>query len=148
MCNKEEFGKTIDKSLAEELNQPEKFQFVIELQKCYNMCYEINTILSKHNYFLRVFELKNKFRRFTMKDKSKQKIVRQLSSCLIEKYSGITVISIEFQKKQRKMFKPIDIIYKPTKCIEIEPLCYFSDGISKTYSSLHSKGKKRNVKSA
>ena len=76
-----------------------------------------------------------------MKDKSKQKIVRQISSCLIEKYSGFTVISIEFQKKQRKMFKPIDIIYKPTKHIEIEPLCYFSDDISKAYSSLHLKGK-------
>ena len=34
-----------------------------------------------------------------MKDKSKQKIVTQLSSCLIEKYSGFTGISIEFKKK-------------------------------------------------
>ena len=33
------------------------------------------------------------------------------------------------------MFKPIDIIYKPTKRIEIEPLCYFSDDISKAYSN-------------
>ena len=150
MCNKEEFEKAIDKSLAEELNYPEKFQFIIELQIFYNMCYEFNTILSKRIYFLRVFELKNKFRQFTMKDKSKQKIVRQLSSCLIEKYSGFTVISTEFQKKkkkQRKMFKAIDIIYKPTKRIEIEPLCYFSDDISKAYSSLPSKRKKRNVKS-
>ena len=40
------------------------------------------------------------------------------------------------------MFKPIDLIYKSTKRIEIEPLCYFSDDISKAYSSLHSKGKK------
>ena len=47
-----------------------------------------------------------------------------------------------FKKKQRKKFKPIDIIYKPTKRIEIEPLCYFSDDISKAYSSLNSKGKK------
>ena len=86
------------------------------------MCYEINSILSKCNYFLRVFELKN---RFSMKDKSKQKIVRQLSSCLIEKYSGFRLISIEHEKKQRKLFKPIDIIYKPTKSIEIEPLCFF-----------------------
>ena len=39
------------------------------------------------------------------------------------------------------MFKPIDIIYKPTKRIEIEPTSYFSDDISKAYSSLHSKGK-------
>ena len=45
-------------------------------------------------------------------------------------------------KKQRKLFKPIDIIYKPTKPVEIEPLCYFSEDISKAYSSLHSKGKK------
>ena len=52
MCNKEEFEKTIDKSLVEELNHPEKFQFIVELQKFRNICYEINTILSKHNYFL------------------------------------------------------------------------------------------------
>ena len=106
------------------------------------MCYKINAILAKHNYFLRVFELKNNFRQFEMKDKNKREIVRQLSSCLIEKYSGFTIISIEYQKKQRKLFKLIDIIYKPTKHIEIEPLCYFSDGISKAYSSLHLKGKK------
>ena len=61
-----------------------------------------------------------------MKDKSKQKIVRQLLSCLIEKYSGFTVISTELQKKkQRKMFKSIDIIYKPTKRIEIEQILLF-----------------------
>ena len=107
-----------------------------------NLCYEINAILSKFGYFLRVFELKNRFCHLAMKDKTKQKIVRQLSSCLIEKYSGLTIISIEYQKKQRKLFKPIDIIYKPTKHIEIEPLCYFLEDISKAYSSLHSKEKK------
>ena len=69
--NTKEFEKSIDKSLLEEPNKTEKFQFIIELQKFHNMCYEINTILSKHNYFLRVFELKNQFRRFSMKDKSK-----------------------------------------------------------------------------
>ena len=45
------------------------------------------------------------------------------------------------RKKQRKLFKPIDIIYKPTKNIEIEPVCYFSTDIGKACSSLHSKGK-------
>ena len=52
------------------------------------------------------------------------------------------MISIPNQKKQRKLFKPIGIIYKPTKNIEIEPVCYFSDDIAKAYSSLHSKAKK------
>ena len=142
VCSKEDFEKVIDKNLIEQIDWPEKFKFIIELQTFLNMCYEINAILSKFGYFLRLFELKNKFRHLTMKDKTKQKIVRQLSSCLIEKYSGFTIISIEYQKKQRKLFKPIDIIYKPTKHIEIEPLCYFSEDISKAYSSLHSKGKK------
>ena len=41
------------------------------------------------------------------------------------------------------MFKSIDIIYKPTKSIKIELLCFFPDDISKAYSSLYSKGNKR-----
>ena len=135
-CDKKEFEKSIDKSLIEKLIY--KFKFIIDLQKFQNMCFEINSILSKHSYFLRAFKLKNKYCRFSVKDKNKQKIVRQLSSCLIEKYSGFRVISIEFERKQRKLFKPIDIIYKPTKSIEIERLCHFSDDISKAYSSLHS----------
>ena len=84
---------------------------MIELQAFLNMCYEINMILSKFGYFLRVFELRNKFHHLSMKDKNQQKIVRQLSSCLIEKYNGFTGISIEYQKKQRKNFKVIDIFF-------------------------------------
>ena len=142
VCNNEDFEKITDKNLIQEISQPKKIKSIIELQKFINMCYEISPILAKHNYFLRVFELKNNFRQFEMKDKNKREIVRQLSSCLIEKYSSFTIISIEYQKKQRKLFKLIDIIYKPTKHIEIEPLCYFSDDISKAYSSLHLNGKK------
>ena len=152
-CHKKEFEESIDKSLIEKLIEEStnkdviaklihKFKFIIDLQKFQNMCYETNSILSKYSYFLRVFKLKNKYRQFSVKDKNKQKIVRQLSSCLIEKFSGFRVNSIEFERKQRKSFKPIDIIYKLTRSIEIEPLCYFSDDISKAYSSLHSVGEK------
>ena len=48
------------------------------------------------------FELKNKFRRLRVKNKNEQKIVGQLSSCLIEKYSGFTQISLENKKKAKK----------------------------------------------
>ena len=142
VCTKQDFEKVINKNLMEQIDRPDQFNFNIQIQAFLNMCYEINSILSKFGYFFRVFKLKNKFRHLTTKDKSQQKIVRQLSSCLTEKYSSFTIISIENQKKQRKLFKPIDIIYKPTKNIEIEPVCYFSDDIAKAYSSLHSKGKK------
>ena len=60
----------IEKKLVEEINQPEKFKFMIDLQALLNMCYEINIILSKFGYFLRVLELKNKFRHLSMKDKN------------------------------------------------------------------------------
>ena len=79
-----------------------KFKFILHLQKFNNICYEINLILSKHNYFLRIFELKDKYRQLSMKEPKKQYIVRQLSSCLIEKYNEFQVISIEFDRKQKK----------------------------------------------
>ena len=77
-----------------------------------------------------------------MKNRDEQKIVRQLSSCLIQKFSGFLITSIQQQEKPKKKFRPIDVIYKPTKRIEIEPICYLSEDISKAYSSLHSEGKK------
>ena len=136
---KKEFEKSIDKKLIAQLDQPEKFQLIVDLQKFNNTCYEINSVLSKHDYFFKVFELKNKFRHLSMKKPKKQNIVRQSSSCLMEKYNGFQVISIEYARKQRKGFKPINIIYKQTKRIEIELLCYFSDDISKAYTNLYSK---------
>ena len=59
ICSNEDFEKIIDKNQIQEINQPKKFKFIIELQKFINMCYEINSILAKHHYFLRVFYLKN-----------------------------------------------------------------------------------------
>ena len=77
-----------------------------------------------------------------MKKTKKQNIIRQISSCLTEKYSGFQAISIEYERKQRRKFKLLNIIYKPTKRIEIEPLCYFSDNISKAYKCFYSSPKK------
>ena len=122
-CDQTQFQKSVYYNLIKNLLS--KFEFIIDLQKFDNTCYEINCILFKYGYFLRIFELKNKYRRLAVKDKSEQKIVRQLPSSLTEKYSGFTQISIEYEKKQRKLFKPVDIIYKPIKRIEIEPLCFF-----------------------
>ena len=81
-----------------------------------------------------------------MKEKNQQKIIRQLSSCLIEKYNGFTVVSIDYKKNKKQKIKAIDIIYKPTKHVEIEPLCFFSDDISKAYSSFYPKVKERKHK--
>ena len=78
-----------------------KFKFILDLLKFNNICYEINLILSKHDYFLRIFELKDKYRQLLIKEPGKQNVVRQLSSCLIEKYNGFQVISIDFDRKKK-----------------------------------------------
>ena len=79
-----------------------KYKFIIDLHKFNNTCYEINLILPKHNHFLRIFELKDKYRQLSKKKPKNQNIVKQLSSCLIEKYDGFQFINIEFDRKQKK----------------------------------------------
>ena len=44
-CDKQEFEKSIDQSIIQKLI--DKFEFIIDLQKFDNMCYEINYVLSK-----------------------------------------------------------------------------------------------------
>ena len=136
ICNKNEFEKVTDEKLIEQLDE-NKYQFILDLQKFNNNCYEIYSFLSNRNYFLRVFELKNKFRHLTMKELLGKKIIRDISSCITEKYNGFQTISIEFARKEKKTFKPIDIIYKPAKNPEITPLCYFTQDISKTYINFY-----------
>ena len=41
-------------------------------------------------------------------------------------------------ESKKKIFKPIDIIYKPTKDPEIEPICYYSNDIAKAYTNFYS----------
>ena len=88
-------------------------------------------LLAKHGYFLRVFELRIKFRHLALKNPKKQNIVRQLSSCINEKYNGFHLILIEYNKKLEQKIKSIDIIYKPVKSREKNIQCYYSQDISK-----------------
>ena len=83
VSDKNEFKKTIDEKLIEQLDK-EKHKFILDLQNFNNNCYEINCFLSKYNYFLRVFDLKNKFRHLTMKDK-KNKILSGRSQAALPK---------------------------------------------------------------
>ena len=109
VCDQNEFKENTDLNLINELNEG-NFTFIIDLQNFNNICYEINLTLWKHNFLGGVFELKDKYRQLTIKELKKQNIIRQLSSCLIEEYNGFQVILTEFDRKQKKKFKPIDII--------------------------------------
>ena len=141
-CSSDELEKIVGKDLFKEINQPEKFKFIIDKQYFFNMCYQITMILAKFGFYSRAYELKKKYRHLFMKKPDQQKIVKQLSSCLIEKYNGFTVIRIEYEKEERKNFQPLYIIYKPTKDLETEPLCYFTNDISLAYSAYYLRASK------
>ena len=46
--------KILAKDLGEEINHPENFKFIIDQQYFFAMFYQINMILAKFGYFLRV----------------------------------------------------------------------------------------------
>ena len=131
-CNSVTLKESIDSNLFIQLNQ-EKFNISLDYQKFNSQCHEINMTLAKYGYFLRVFELKSKLRHLALKNPKKQNIVRQLSICINKKYNGFHVISIEYSKKLRTKFKPINIIYEPIKSPEKEVLCFSANDISKSY---------------
>ena len=80
-----------------------------------NQCFKINTILSKYNMFLRVFELKDKFRYLIKQNCEQKKIVNEVSACVIERFNGFTIVRLEFDNQIRRNFTPVNIIYKPVK---------------------------------
>ena len=61
-CASDELEKIVGKDLFEEINQPEKFKFIIDQHYFFIMCYHIAMILAKFGYFLPIYELKKKYR--------------------------------------------------------------------------------------
>ena len=111
-----------------------------------NQCLTINRILSKNGLFLRVFELKDKFHFVIKQGPEKKNIIRELSGCIIEKFNGFTVVRIEFDRKLRQKFSPIDIIYKPVKKEDEIIECFFSEKMNLAYRTTYSEDKKNDIK--
>ena len=118
----------------------------LNISKFEEQCYTINHILSKNNLFLRVFEQKNKFRYITNTTKEKKKIIREISSCVKEKFNGFLIIRIEFNQKKRREFLPIDIVYKPVKNQNKIINCFFTDKIHLAYRTSYTDGTKNALK--
>ena len=98
-CDKTQFQKSVDCDLIENLLG--KFEFIIDLQKFDSMCYEINCILSKYGYFLRIFESKKKYRRLAEKIKASKKL---LGNYLVVLLKNIAVLH-RFQSNMKKAKK-------------------------------------------
>ena len=107
-----------------------------------DQCYTINHILNKFNLFLRVYEQKEKFRYITNTEKDKRKIIREISSCVKEKFNGFIIVRVDFDNEIQRNFSPIDIVYKPVKNQNEIINCYFTDKIYLAFRTTYSEGEK------
>ena len=111
-----------------------------------NQCFKINTILSKYNMFLRVFELKDKFRYLIKQNNEQKKIVNEVSACVIERFNGFTIIRLEFDNEIRKDFTPVDIIYKPVKKENTILNCFFTEKLHLAFRATYNETEKNKLK--
>ena len=82
-------------------------------------------------FFLRFYERRNKFR-YQLKQnlKEKNKMKRELSSCVIQKFNGYELLRNDLNYSEKKDFIRIDIVYEQT-LDEIRKIeCFFAPDIS------------------
>ena len=120
----------------------DRLKFDLDLLNFENQCFLINRILMKNNFFLRVFELTDKFRYLIKQDLQKKNIIRNLSSGIIENFNGFNIVRLELDKELRKEMSPIDILYKPVKKHTDIMECFFSTQINLAYITNFSEGQK------
>ena len=104
-----------------------------------SMCFDLNEILIKEKLFLRVYELKDKFRFLFHNNNQKKEVIRKVSACIKIKVNGLNIASSSLRKQQKKDLQPIDIIYKPVKSQDGVIECFFSTNVRSAYRGTHNK---------
>ena len=120
----------------------ERLKLDLDLMNFENQCFQINRILMKSSFFLRVYELKDKFQYLLKQDPQKKNVIRDLSSCIIEKFNGFNIARLELDRELRKEISPIDFLYKPVKKDTNNVECFFSTQINLAYRNTFSEDKK------
>ena len=69
------------------------------------------------------------------KVEGKNKLTRDLSSSVVEKFNGYKITRHELAPKEKKEFTPINIIYEPVLNDKIPIPCFFTDQIHLAYRS-------------
>ena len=99
-------------------------------------CMILNEILSKYNFFVKVFKRRDKFR-FLIKNKvvGKNKVTRILSSSVIKKFNRYEFIKQKLAHKEKIDFTAIDIVYEPVYDENLPIPCFFTSHIQLAFRS-------------
>ena len=141
--NDDEIKTDIGVELFEDLNQiKENLRLDLDIISFENQCFEINRILTKNKMFLKVYELKEKFHALIQQCPDKKNVIRDISSCIREKFNGFNIVRVEFEKQIRQKMSPIAIIYKPVRKETENIDCYFSKKINYAFRTSFSENDK------
>ena len=117
------------------------------LQNFGRKCHLINDILFEKNLFLRVYELRKKFRYVFKKGHEKNEVTKEISSRVGQHFNGFDIICHELDKKENQNFEPVDLIYKPVKSAKKNFECFFTNEINLAYHAHFQHGKETDFKS-
>ena len=120
----------------------EKLKLDLKISSFENQCFMINQILNENGLFLRVYEQKKKFRYITNTKKDNRKIIRDISSCVSEKFNGFLIVRVDFDNESQKNFAPIDIVYQPIKNENEKIKCFFTNKIHLAFRTTFTEGEK------
>ena len=87
----------------------------------------------KETYFSGFTSCKKKIQIRIQKGSRKNELVKEISSCVEERFNGFDIICHELDKKVEQNFETIDVIYKPVS--------FFTDEIRLAYRAYFQHGK-------
>ena len=90
-----------DKLYGTQFTIKKKLRLDLDILNFENQRFSVNDLLNKHGSFLRAYELKDTFRYLIKQDSEKKSVLRELLSCIIEKFNGFNIVCVEFSKKLR-----------------------------------------------
>ena len=124
------------------LSRKDDLRLDLDIQNFENQCFPVNDLLIKYALFLEIYELKDKFHYLIKQDSEKKTVMRDLSSCVIEKFNGFNIIRVEFSETIRQTYRPIDIIYNPMRKPDEIINYYFSERLNLSFRASYSGGTK------
>ena len=127
----------LGKDLYEDILEiKDKIQLDKTLFGFFNRCSKVNEVLSKYNFFLKFFERRDKYRFLIQKKvKRKNKVTRDLSSSVTEKFNGYEIIKHKMGHQEKVNFTPTNTVYEPIYDEHTPVSCYFTDQVHLAYRS-------------
>ena len=122
------------------LSRKDNFRLDLDFQNFENQCFPVTDLIIKYGLFLRIYELKDKFRYLIKQDSENKTVLRDLSSCVIEKLNDFNIIRVEFSKTIRQTYQPIDTIYNPMRKLDEIINCYFGKRLNLVFGASFSGG--------